>query len=57
MQNLPFEKVRHQVSTLDAQPSGEHGGIMVLVTGALLVRTMTERLAGCLLDNCKESCY
>jgi hypothetical protein len=42
MQNLPFQKVRHQVSTLDAQPSGETGGIMVLVTGALLVRTQDE---------------
>jgi hypothetical protein len=36
-QTLPFEKVKHQVSTLDAQPSGEHGGILILVTGALLV--------------------
>ncbi|PSS14979.1 hypothetical protein M430DRAFT_142297 [Amorphotheca resinae ATCC 22711] len=34
---LPFEKVKHQVSTLDAQPSGETGGILILVTGALLV--------------------
>jgi hypothetical protein len=34
---LPFEKVKHQVSTLDAQPSGESGGILILVTGALLV--------------------
>ena len=36
-QNLPFEKVVHQVSTLDAQPSRDDG-ILVLVTGALLVR-------------------
>lgn len=36
-QNLPFNKVVHQVSTLDAQPSNESGGIMVMVTGALLV--------------------
>jgi hypothetical protein len=36
-QSLPFLKVKHQVSTLDAQPSGEHGGILILVTGALLV--------------------
>lgn len=36
-QTLPFEKVVHQVSTLDAQPSNESGGIMVMVTGALLV--------------------
>ncbi|KAE9377058.1 nuclear transport factor 2 [Stipitochalara longipes BDJ] len=35
--SLPFEKVKHAVSTLDAQPSGEHGGILILVTGALLV--------------------
>ncbi|KAL2796880.1 hypothetical protein BJX66DRAFT_323743 [Aspergillus keveii] len=34
---LPFQKVQHQVSTLDAQPSNEQGGILVLVTGALLV--------------------
>ncbi|RYP50000.1 hypothetical protein DL769_011012 [Monosporascus sp. CRB-8-3] len=34
--NLPFEKVKHQVSTLDAQPS-INGGILVLVTGQLLV--------------------
>lgn len=29
--------MKHAVSTLDAQPSGEHGGILILVTGALLV--------------------
>lgn len=40
MQELPFQKVLHQVATLDAQPSGENGGILVLVTGALLVREM-----------------
>lgn len=34
---LPFEKVAHKVSTLDAQPSNERGGILVMVTGALLV--------------------
>ncbi|EED19177.1 nuclear transport factor NTF-2, putative [Talaromyces stipitatus ATCC 10500] len=34
---LPFQKVQHQVATLDAQPSSESGGILVLVTGALLV--------------------
>ncbi|RAL63773.1 hypothetical protein DID88_003418 [Monilinia fructigena] len=37
LKSLPFEKVKHQVSTLDAQPSGEHGGILILITGALLV--------------------
>ncbi|KAL2054247.1 hypothetical protein ABVK25_005388 [Lepraria finkii] len=34
---LQFERVKHQVATLDAQPSNESGGILVLVTGALLV--------------------
>ncbi|EEP82528.1 nuclear transport factor 2 [Uncinocarpus reesii 1704] len=33
---LPFQKVAHQVSTLDAQPTNT-GGIVVMVTGALLV--------------------
>ncbi|KAI4233104.1 MAG: hypothetical protein L6R40_007169 [Gallowayella cf. fulva] len=36
-QDLPFQKVQHQISTLDAQPSGAEGGIMVMVTGALKV--------------------
>ncbi|KAL9612643.1 MAG: hypothetical protein Q9167_002770 [Letrouitia subvulpina] len=35
--SLPFSKIKHQVSTLDAQPSNEAGGILVMVTGALLV--------------------
>lgn len=34
--SLPFEKVKHQVSTLDAQPTVE-GGILILITGQLLV--------------------
>jgi len=34
---LPFAKVQHKVATLDAQPSGESQGILILVTGALLV--------------------
>lgn len=34
-QSLPFQQVRHQLATLDAQPSGDC--IIVLVTGALLV--------------------
>ena len=37
LQNLPFSQIKHQVSTLDAQPSNEAGGILVMVTGALLV--------------------
>ncbi|UNI22688.1 Nuclear transport factor 2 [Purpureocillium takamizusanense] len=35
--SLPFEKVKHQVSTLDAQPGMLEGGIVILVTGQLLV--------------------
>ncbi|KAF4339391.1 nuclear transport factor 2 [Fusarium beomiforme] len=35
--SLPFEKVKHQVSTLDAQPSNDQGGVIILITGALLV--------------------
>lgn len=31
--------MRHQIATFDAQPSSE-GGIIVLVTGALLVRCL-----------------
>jgi hypothetical protein len=37
IQNLPFQKVEHRVDTLDAQPSNTSGGILVVVTGALLV--------------------
>ncbi|KAL2759495.1 hypothetical protein ACRALDRAFT_1039341 [Sodiomyces alcalophilus JCM 7366] len=36
LSSLPFEKVKHQVSTLDSQPTVE-GGIMILITGQLLV--------------------
>ncbi|KAK5132671.1 Nuclear transport factor 2 [Meristemomyces frigidus] len=34
---LPFTRVEHQVATLDAQPSNSQGGILVIVSGALLV--------------------
>ncbi|CAK3917808.1 nuclear transport factor NTF-2 [Lecanosticta acicola] len=37
LSSLPFQKVEHQVATLDAQPSNESGGILVSVSGALLV--------------------
>jgi hypothetical protein len=36
LQNLPFQQVQHRTDTIDAQPSGDDG-ILVLVTGALLV--------------------
>ncbi|RKF71812.1 Nuclear transport factor 2 [Golovinomyces cichoracearum] len=39
LSSLPFQKVRHAVSTLDAQPSGSEGGIIILVTGQLLKLT------------------
>lgn len=44
-QSLPFAKVKHQVSTLDAQPV-EGGGIIILVTGALLVSYPASKRAG-----------
>ena len=37
VQALPFGKVTHKVTTTDAQPSNESGGILVLVTGVILV--------------------
>lgn len=40
VKSLPFEKVQHQIATLDAQPSSDKGGILVMVTGALLVCLM-----------------
>ncbi|RYP18805.1 hypothetical protein DL767_009756 [Monosporascus sp. MG133] len=36
LMDLPFESVKHEVETRDAQPS-INGGILVLVTGRLLV--------------------
>jgi Nuclear transport factor 2 (NTF2) domain len=36
-QSLPFQKVQHRVDTTDAQPSSPQGGILVMVTGALMV--------------------
>ncbi|KAF4595552.1 nuclear transport factor 2 [Ophiocordyceps camponoti-floridani] len=35
--SLPFQRVKHQVATLDAQPSISDGGIFIMVTGQLLV--------------------
>jgi len=35
--NLPFAKVQHKASTIDAQPAGPDGSIIVLVTGLLLI--------------------
>ncbi|KAK9452485.1 hypothetical protein V1511DRAFT_507676 [Dipodascopsis uninucleata] len=36
--SLPFQKVSHRISTLDAQPSSpDMGSVIVMVTGELLV--------------------
>ena len=37
LKSLPFEKTQHRIDTLDAQPSSTDGGVMVMVTGKLLV--------------------
>ncbi|KAF2745070.1 putative nuclear transport factor NTF-2 [Sporormia fimetaria CBS 119925] len=34
--NLPFQNVEHKTDTVDCQPADEQGGILVLVTGALM---------------------
>jgi hypothetical protein len=45
LQGLPFQKIQHRVDTKDAQPSNDSGGIMVMVTGALMV---------CCEDTCRR---
>ncbi|CAO3588513.1 unnamed protein product [Absidia cylindrospora] len=35
--SLPFQKVVHHISTIDAQPSTADGSILVIVSGQLLV--------------------
>lgn len=35
--SLPFQKVEHKVSSLDAQPGSPNGDIIVLITGLLVV--------------------
>ncbi|KAK6710318.1 Nuclear transport factor 2, variant 2 [Fusarium graminearum] len=35
--SLPFQQVKHKVATLDAQPSNDQGGVIILITGALLI--------------------
>lgn len=38
LKELPFTKVAHRISTLDAQPSSPSGGgVIVMVTGELLI--------------------
>ncbi|WPH02034.1 Nuclear transport factor [Acrodontium crateriforme] len=46
--DLPFKQVQHQVATLDAQPSSpETGGIIVVVSGALLVEEEKRPMSYC----------
>ncbi|CAA92380.3 Nuclear transport factor Nxt2 [Schizosaccharomyces pombe] len=35
--SLPFQRVQHRISTLDAQPTGTTGSVIVMVTGELLL--------------------
>ncbi|KAI9831838.1 MAG: Golgi apparatus membrane protein tvp18 [Phylliscum demangeonii] len=35
--SFPFQKIAHKVTTLDSQPTGPEGGIVVMVTGELQV--------------------
>lgn len=35
--SLPFQKVAHRISTLDAQPASPNGDILVMVTGELQI--------------------
>ncbi|ANB13558.1 Ntf2p [Sugiyamaella lignohabitans] len=35
--SLPFQKVLHNISSLDAQPASPNGDVIVMVTGALIV--------------------
>ncbi|SCU84128.1 LAME_0F08548g1_1 [Lachancea meyersii CBS 8951] len=35
--SLPFQKVGHRISTLDAQPASPNGDVLVMITGDLLI--------------------
>lgn len=35
--SLPFQKVAHRITTLDAQPASTNGDVIVMVTGELLI--------------------
>ncbi|WBW74266.1 nuclear import protein Nxt2 [Schizosaccharomyces osmophilus] len=37
LMGLPFQRVQHRISTLDAQPTGANGSVVVMVTGELLL--------------------
>ncbi|KAH7107316.1 nuclear transport factor 2 [Auriculariales sp. MPI-PUGE-AT-0066] len=42
--SLPFQSVKHQITTFDAQPSTVSGSLLVLVTGLLIVDDNTNPL-------------
>jgi hypothetical protein len=45
LSSLPFQKVQHRISTVDAQPSNPNGqSIVVTVTGQLLVNGIPKHL-------------
>ena len=48
LSSLPFQSCTHHVSTMDCQPSGQSGGIIVSVTGQLLVSLRGGRVGGLL---------
>ncbi|EFJ20863.1 hypothetical protein SELMODRAFT_230884 [Selaginella moellendorffii] len=35
LNSLPFQQCKHNISTVDCQPSGAHGGMLVFVSGIL----------------------
>lgn len=35
--SLPFQKVAHRITTLDAQPASPNGDVLVMITGDLLI--------------------
>lgn len=35
--SLPFQKVTHRITTLDAQPCSPQGDVLVMITGELLI--------------------
>ena len=45
-QDLPFSSTQHKIATSDAQPSSDAGGILVMVTGQLVVRLDPPELFG-----------
>jgi len=49
--SLPFAKVQHEVTSLDAQPSNEANGILVLVSGRLLVCTDSANPFMCIMHS------